>query len=337
MVARRARYDEQPTLEAFWVDPDPLPLEPVPSPSSPILDVPETAPPQARPQRTAQPATLFDIEADDTPPPLSRELQDALAYRDPALVKQRAQHEREDEQQQRTRRGAKPAATVADSAGITTPEPDVFSFSSQDDLAPATPKARIDANLAALRTLRSIQAEQRAATPAEQAVLARWSSWGATGVAQVFDEDRPQYEAIRAELRELLPEAEYDAARRTMLNAHYTDASIVQAMWQAVQDLGFTGGTVLEPGCGSGTFIGAAPPSAQMTGVELDPTTAAIAQALYPTATVRPESFADARYPAGHFDLAIGNVPFGDIVLHDPATTRSVSRSTTTSSSSRWN
>ena len=318
MVARRARYDEQPTLEAFWVDPDPLPLEPVPSPSSPILDVPETAPPQARPQRTAQPATLFDIEADDTPPPLSRELQDALAYRDPALVKQRAQHEREDEQQQRTRRGAKPAATVADSAGITTPEPDVFSFSSQDDLAPATPKARIDANLAALRTLRSIQAEQRAATPAEQAVLARWSSWGATGVAQVFDEDRPQYEAIRAELRELLPEAEYDAARRTMLNAHYTDASIVQAMWQAVQHLGFTGGTVLEPGCGSGTFIGAAPPSAQMTGVELDPTTAAIAQALYPTATVRPESFADTRYPAGHFDLAIGNVPFGDIVLHDP-------------------
>ena len=108
------------------MDPDPLPLEIVPSPS-PTVDVAESAPPQARPQRTAQPATLFDIEADDTPPPLSRELQDALAYRDPALVKQRAQHEREDEQQQRTRRGAKPAATVADSAGITTPEPDVFS------------------------------------------------------------------------------------------------------------------------------------------------------------------------------------------------------------------
>ncbi|WP_240987098.1 helicase-related protein [Arthrobacter sp. Soil736] len=89
-------------------------------------------------------------------------------------------------------------------------------------------------------------------------------------------------------------------------------------MWSAVQELGFNGGNVLEPGSGVGTFIGFAPDTANMTGVELDPTTAAISQALYPDATVRAESFADTKLPRGHFDLAIGNVPFANVTLHDP-------------------
>jgi hypothetical protein len=89
-------------------------------------------------------------------------------------------------------------------------------------------------------------------------------------------------------------------------------------MWSTVQELGFTGGTVLEPGSGVGTFMGFAPDAAEMTGVELDPTTAAISQALYPGATVRAESFADTKLPTGHFDLAIGNVPFANVTLHDP-------------------
>ncbi|MET3952838.1 helicase-related protein [Arthrobacter sp. UYEF36] len=148
--------------------------------------------------------------------------------------------------------------------------------------------------------------------------LARWGSWGAQGVFQIFDEGREDYAGDRELLRSLLSGVEYDAARRTTINAHYTDAAYVQAMWSTVQELGFTGGTVLEPGSGVGTFMGFAPETADITGVELDPTTAAISQALYPEATVRAESFADTKLPTGHFDLAIGNVPFGNVPLHDP-------------------
>lgn len=100
-----------------------------------------------------------------------------------------------------------------------------------------------------------LEAEQRPATADEQRALAQWSSWGA--VPQLFDKD--DWVQERATLREALSEKEYDAASRTTINAHYTDAGIVQAMWAAVEELGFTGGEVLEPGSGSGTFIGMAP------------------------------------------------------------------------------
>ena len=101
------------------------------------------------------------------------------------------------------------------------------------------------------------------------------------------------------------------------MNAHYTDAALVNEIWQAARTLGFTTGRVLEPGCGSGNFIGFAPPGAAMTGIELDPVTAALAQRLYPEARIQAESFADTRLPEASFDLAIGNVPFGQAVLHD--------------------
>ncbi len=146
--------------------------------------------------------------------------------------------------------------------------------------------------------------------------MAGWSSWGA--IPAIFDDSRADWSAQRTELRGLLADTEWDAARRTTINAHYTDPQLVTAMWQAVQDLGLTGGQVLEPGSGSGTFIGLAPPAAQMVGVELDPVTARISRQLYPQATVRAESFAQTRYPAGVFDAAVGNVPFADVVLHDP-------------------
>ena len=175
------------------------------------------------------------------------------------------------------------------------------------------------ANVAALHLVQTLMAEKRAATVDEQKILAAWSSWGAQGLSQMFDEARPEYAARRDELHELLTPAEYDAARRTTVNAHYTDPAYVAAMWAAVERLGFAGGRVLEPGCGSGTFIGAAPDSAQMTGVELDPVTAQIASYLYPQATIRAESFATTRLPDGWFDLTIGNVPFADVNLHDPA------------------
>ena len=179
--------------------------------------------------------------------------------------------------------------------------------------------AKADANVAALRLLRRLQDQDRAATAEEQAVLARWSGWGA--VPAVFDEGNEQFAAHRGELQGLLDERAWRAASRTTLNAHYTDAAIAQTMWDLIVEHGFaTGGAgrVLEPGCGAGTFLGLAPASAtQLIGVELDPTTAAIAAALYPQAEIRTESFAGTRIPAGSIDLVIGNVPFGKITPHD--------------------
>jgi len=177
--------------------------------------------------------------------------------------------------------------------------------------------ARIRANLAALATLRAIQREDRPATPDEQAVLARWSGWGAA--PEIFDDRKTEYDRARGELRDLLSPAEIAAAARNTLNAHYTDAGLVQAIWAGVGQLGFTAGRVLEPGCGSGNFIAFAPDRASVTGVELEPVTAQIAAALYPDAEIRNESFADTRGREGAFDLAVGNVPFGKAALHDRA------------------
>ena len=174
------------------------------------------------------------------------------------------------------------------------------------------------ANIAALQALRTIQAEARQATPSEHGVLARWSGWGA--VPAVLDARSAQYDRYawaRDELAGLLNEAELAAAARNTLNAHYTDAAYVQVMWDTVRDLGFQAGQVLEPGSGSGNFIAFAPDGAQMVGVELEPITAAIAQALHPQAQILHESFADTRAPEGTFDLVMGNVPFAQVALHD--------------------
>lgn len=164
--------------------------------------------------------------------------------------------------------------------------------------------------------MRALESDRRPAAADEQGVLARWSSWGA--VADVFDASKPAWEAERAELRELLTDEEWAAAARTTINAHYTGPAVVRQMWRAMGSLGFTEGRVLEPGSGLGTFIGLAPERAAMTGVELDPLTASISRALYPHATIRTESFAETRIPAGAFDATIGNVPFSDVKLHDP-------------------
>lgn len=136
-------------------------------------------------------------------------------------------------------------------------------------------------------------------------------------MAEVFDENRAEHAKDRAELRELLTESEYRAANRTVINAHYTDPALATEIWQTLETLGFEGGQVLEPGCGAGSFIGLAPEGTTMTGVELDPITAGISQALYPEATIRAESFADSQFGSARFDAAVGNVPFGRNILHD--------------------
>lgn len=163
--------------------------------------------------------------------------------------------------------------------------------------------------------LHELQSEARYATAAEQDVLARWSSWGA--VPQIFEEHREEWAAERAELKSLLSAEEYWQASATTINAHYTDPAVVKAVWDSLKGAGFSGGAVLEPGCGAGNFIGQAPATAVMAGVELDSTTAAIASFLYPTAHVRAEGFEQTTVPEGAFSAVVGNVPFGDFVVHD--------------------
>jgi N12 class adenine-specific DNA methylase/SAM-dependent methyltransferase len=147
-------------------------------------------------------------------------------------------------------------------------------------------------------------------------VLARWAGWGA--LPHVFDESDDRNSIARASIRSLLDDEAWAAARRTTLNAHYTSHEIVQAVWRTVEELGFGGGDVLEPGCGSGNFIGVAPDSARVTGIELDPTTAEIALHLYgDSAALHRQAFEQFDAAEGSFDLVIGNVPFADVVPHD--------------------
>lgn len=217
----------------------------------------------------------------------------------------------------RTQRGT-PQRTPSRLRPQSSPSPEQqFTPDTLNKLAPSGTQARFHANVAALEVLRTLQEEQRQPTIEEQHTLGRWGGWGASGLAQIFDENRREYEPERAELHELFTDAEYQAARRTTINAHYTDPRVVAQMWSALEELGFTGGRVLEPGSGLGNFIGTAPENTEMTGVELDPTTAAISQYLYPQADIRNESFATTNAPEGFFDAVIGNVPFGDVVLHD--------------------
>lgn len=213
------------------------------------------------------------------------------------------------------RRGTSGPGRAAAAAGGQQLDPSRFRPATQADLAPSGAAARITANIAALRTLRDIQAQDRAATAAEQQVLARWGGFGA--VPQIFDDDREDLASQRAQIRELTTDEEYAALRHATLNAHYTDASYVHAIWDALAGLGFAGGQVLDPGCGSGTFFGCAPDTAQLTGVELCPVTAAITAVLYRGAVIRAESFAHSRFPSGSFDAVVGNVPFSRTRLRD--------------------
>jgi N12 class adenine-specific DNA methylase/SAM-dependent methyltransferase len=188
-----------------------------------------------------------------------------------------------------------------------------------DPAAPAIPnglKARARANIAAFDVLDALAADARPATAQEQARLAAWSGWG--GLSAMFDDAKDDWADLRAQLRAKLSEEDWKSARSGVLNAHYTHPAYVKAIWGALADMGLTRGRVLEPGCGSGTFVGLAPQGVAMTGVELDPTTARVAATLYPSAEIRAEGYQET--PTTRlFDGAVGNVPFGDIRLFDPA------------------
>lgn len=171
--------------------------------------------------------------------------------------------------------------------------------------------------MSAVRALQRVLSEGRTPTPLETAELQRFPGWGAT--PELFDPKHSKYQAERDALTELWGDEEWAAARRTVLNAHYTNDAYVGAMWEALDSLGLPEtGHVLEPGCGTGNFITAAG-ARQVTGVELDPTSAAIAQLLNPAADIRAESFGDTFLTHDGYDAVIGNVPFGQTRLYDPA------------------
>ncbi|NTY62726.1 helicase, partial [Mycolicibacterium sphagni] len=181
---------------------------------------------------------------------------------------------------------------------------------------PSGAKARARANMAAIELVHTLRDAQRPATLPEQRILASWSGWGA--IPQIFDPRAEDFAIERAQLASLLTPEQYRHAQASILNAHYTDPAVVAAVWDALAAAGFSGGAVLEPGCGSGTFIGHAPTGAALIGVETDDITAAIASLLYPSAQIRNEGFENTRIPEGSFTAAIGNVPFGRYALTDP-------------------
>ena len=182
------------------------------------------------------------------------------------------------------------------------------------------PKQKFQQNLAAIRTLRTLDAEERPATAEEKATLIKYVGWGA--MPQVFDDYNREWKKEREVLVSELSTEEYELARSTTLNAHYTAPTVIRAMYGALERFGFQGGRVLEPACGIGHFIGLMPDESlrrsRVTGIEIDPLTARIAKALYPDADIRAQPFEQSKLADGYYDLAISNVPFGDYPVHDP-------------------
>jgi len=213
---------------------------------------------------------------------------------------------------------------TGETGGESTPGPDRPSTAVGADFQPGTgvwppsgPKARARANIEAITVVAALEATDRPATAAEQETLARWSGWGT--LPHIFEAHREEWAEERAALRQAVTEEQYQQAAATTLNAHYTDPGVVGEVWNFLEESGFTGGRVLEPGSGVGSFIGLAPGSASMVGVELDSMTARISAALYPSAQVRNEGFETTRVPENSFVATVGNVPFGRYALHDPA------------------
>ena len=183
-----------------------------------------------------------------------------------------------------------------------------------DHIGEGAPLERFQRNLDAIRTLKAVEAESRAATAEEQAVLAQYVGWG--GLADFFDEKNPRY----AELKELLTDAEYAAARESTLTAFYTPPVVIRGIYAALGQMGFTQGNILEPACGIGNFLGMLPESmsgSKLYGVELDDLSGRIARQLYQKSSIAVQGYEKTAFPDNFFDVAIGNVPFGQFHVPD--------------------
>jgi len=204
-------------------------------------------------------------------------------------------------------------------AALFTPEqPVAENFRITDDhLGEGGAKTKYGYNIAAIRALKTIEAEGRTATPEEQEVLSRYVGWG--GIPQAFDPDNAAWSKEYAELVGALTAEEYEMARASTLNAHYTSPTVIRAIYEAVGNMGFQTGNILEPACGVGNFFGLLPESmaaSRLYGVELDSITGRIAKQLYPNAKITVAGF-ETTDRRDFFDLAVGNVPFGNYKVLD--------------------
>ena len=199
------------------------------------------------------------------------------------------------------------------------PEPAGNFHITDDDLGIGGPKQKYARNIEAIRTLFQLEQEHRGATAEEQQVLAQYVGWG--GLADAFDPDKDNWTKEYAELKGLLSEDEYAAARSSTLNAHYTSPVVIRSIYDAVEKMGFQSGNILEPSMGVGNFFGMLPDSMQSSrlyGVELDSITGRIAKKLYPQADITVAGF-ETTDRRDFYDLAVGNVPFGQYKVNDKA------------------
>ena len=183
-----------------------------------------------------------------------------------------------------------------------------------DHIGEGVPLERFQHNLDAIRTLKAIEVESRTATPEEQTVLAQYVGWG--GLADFFDDKNPRY----SELKNLLTDEEYTAARESTLTAFYTPPAVIRSIYTALGQMGFTQGNILEPSCGVGNFLGMLPDGmseSKLYGVELDDLSGRIARQLYQKSSIAVEGYEKTAFPDNFFDVAIGNVPFGQFHVPD--------------------
>lgn len=187
-----------------------------------------------------------------------------------------------------------------------------------DELGYGTPKEKFKKNVEAVNLLHQLEFEHRLATPEEQEILSQYVGWG--GLADAFDETKSNWSEEFKELYTTLSPDEYEQARASTLTAHFTPPVVIKAMYKALSNMGFTQGNILEPSCGIGNFMGLMPEgmsNSKMYGVEIDSITGRIAQQLYQKNSVAIQGFENSELPDSFFDVAIGNVPFGDFKLLD--------------------
>ena len=214
-----------------------------------------------------------------------------------------------------------PDAAALDEALNTEPAPEPAGnfHITDDDLGIGGPKQKYARNIEAIRTLFQLEQEHRGVTAEEQQVLSQYVGWG--GLADAFDPNKENWSAEYTQLKELLSEDEYAAARSSTLNAHYTSPTVIRAIYDAVERMGFQSGNILEPSMGVGNFFGMLPDSmadSRLYGVELDSITGRIAKKLYPQADITVAGFETTDH-RDFYDLAVGNVPFGQYKVNDKA------------------
>ena len=187
-----------------------------------------------------------------------------------------------------------------------------------DHLGAGTPKERYRNNIAAIKLLFSLEEEGRLATKEEQDILAKYVGWG--GLSEAFDESKSNWSNEYHELKSLLSEEEYNAARESTLTAFYTPPVVIESIYSIIERFGFHHGNILEPACGTGNFLGKLPASmesSKLYGIELDSITGRIAKQLYQKANIAVEGYEKTSLPDSFFDIAIGNVPFGQFKVSD--------------------